>query len=81
MTFLSNYLEKHSQAIKRILGINSFQLQQLLTQAKIRHEQKLAEIEKKKLRLIADGGGRKRKLTIDDEIILALAYFRHFPTF
>ena len=81
MTFMSNYLEKHPEAIKRVLGINSFQLQQLLTQAKLRHEQKLAEIEKKKVRLIAGGGGRKRKLTIEDEIILTLAYLRHFSTF
>ena len=57
------------------------QLQNLIKQAKTLHNRKQAESESNKVRIIAKGGGRKPKLTIDEQILLTLVYLRHLRTF
>lgn len=57
------------------------QLQQLIAAAELLHQQKTREIEKRKVRIIKRGGGRKAKLLINDQIILTLVYLHHLPTF
>ena len=41
----------------------------------------LALLEAKKPRIIAGGGGRKPKLSLEEQIILTLVYLRHLTTF
>ncbi|WP_063800876.1 helix-turn-helix domain-containing protein [Mastigocoleus testarum] len=57
------------------------QLQQLLQNAERVHHQKQALLESKKVRIIEKGGGRKQKLSIQEQIILTLIYLRHMTTF
>ena len=38
-------------------------------------------IASKEKRLIKAGGGRKKTLKVEEEIILTLCYLRHMPTF
>jgi len=38
-------------------------------------------LESKKIRIISGGGGRKPKLSIQEQIILTLVYLRHMTTF
>ena len=45
MSLLLEYIEKHSKETKRLIGIDYEQLQQLFTQAEVRHHQKQVEIE------------------------------------
>lgn len=56
-------------------------LQQLLQNAERLHHQKQALLESKKIRIIEKGGGRKQKLSIQEQIILTLIYLRHMTTF
>lgn len=51
MSLLLKYIEKHPKQTKRLTRINYEQLQQLFTQAEVRHHQKQAEIENYKFRL------------------------------
>ncbi len=44
------------------------------------HNQKQVLSESKKVRIIAGGGGRKPKLSLEEEIILTLTYLRHLTT-
>ena len=57
------------------------QLQQLIQNVEKVHEQKQALLEEKKIRIIGKGGGRKQKLSIQEQIILTLIYLRHMTTF
>jgi hypothetical protein len=45
------------------------------------HQEQKAQLEKGKLRVNSPGGGRKPKLTIEEEICLTLFYLRQMPTF
>jgi DDE superfamily endonuclease/Helix-turn-helix of DDE superfamily endonuclease len=81
MSNLLEYIEQNPQESKRLIGLEYEQLKQLIEQAQLRHEQKKNEIEQKKVRLIKGGGGRKAKLSINEQLILTLVYLHHLPTF
>ena len=76
-----DYIVKNPKETKRLLGIDYEQLQQLIAIAELRHNQKQEEIEKKKIRIIKKGGGRKPQLEVTEQILLTLVYLRHSPTF
>lgn len=81
MTNIIAYIEQNPQESKRLIGLEYEQLQQLIQAAQFLHEKQRAEIEKNKVRIIKRGGGRKAKLSINEQIILTLVYLHHLPTF
>jgi hypothetical protein len=50
VSLLLEYIEKHPKETKRLTGIDYEQLQQLFTEAEVRHYQKQIEIESAKFR-------------------------------
>lgn len=74
-------IENNPKEIKRLLGIDQEQLQQLISHAELLHQQKQEEIERKKVRVNQKGGGKKSKLSPKKQILLTLIYLRHSPTF
>ena len=74
-------IEKNPKEVKRLLGIDREQLRQLMAQVELRHQQKQEEIERNKLRVNKKGGGKKPKLSKQEQILLTLVYLRHSPTF
>lgn len=81
MAKIVEYIEKHPKEVQRLVGLKPEQLNQLIENLVNRHNQKLAEIEKQKTRIISGGGGRKSKLSLKEQIILTLVYLRHLTTF
>ena len=81
MSNLLTYIEQNPQESKRLIGIEYEQVQQLIEQAQLLHRNKQLETEKTKVRIIKGGGGRKAKLSINEQIILTLVYLHHLPTF
>ena len=75
------YIEQNSLESKRLIGLEYEQLQQLIEAAQLRHETQRSELEKNKVRIIKGGGGRKAKLSINEQIMLTLVYLHHLPTF
>ena len=75
------YIQKHPQEVKRLLGIDFEQLQQLLEQGKFLHQKKQEEKEKQKIRIIKAGGGKSSKLSLEEQMLLTLVYLRHHLTF
>ena len=75
------YIHNNPKETKRIIGITYLQLNQLIESAlKINTNKKNANSMERKL-LIKSGGGRKKHLNPEDEIILTLYYLHHIPTF
>lgn len=81
MTNIIAYIDKNPEETQRLVGLKSEQLRQLIENAQILHNQKLAESEARKTRIIKGGGGRKVKLALEQQIILTLIYLRHLTTF
>ncbi|MEM6399187.1 MAG: transposase family protein [Cyanobacteria bacterium P01_D01_bin.116] len=81
MTSVLEYIEKNPKESQRLLGLKYEQLKQLLEKAIELHNCKIESTEKKKVRIIKGGGGRKPKLSLSEQIILTLTYLRHFTTF
>ncbi len=81
MANIPGYIANNPEEVQRLVGLKYQQLQQLIQNALIIHNQKLAEAEKQKIRIIKGGGGRKVKLTVEEQIILTLIYLRHLTTF
>lgn len=81
MSLTFDYIEKNSQETQRLVGLKYEQLQKLITQSQALHERKRASVESNKIRIIAAGGGRRPKLSIQNQILLTLVYLRHFTTF
>jgi DDE superfamily endonuclease/Helix-turn-helix of DDE superfamily endonuclease len=77
MTIIEDYLDRSPEQAKRIIGINIDQFQELVKQAEAIHHQK----QQARPRLIQAGGGRRRKLSVKQEILLTLVYLNQFPTF
>lgn len=75
------YIKEHPQEVKRLLGINYEQLEQLIEQGKILHQLKQKCIERNKIRIIKAGGGSPAKVSVEEQIILTLVYLRHHLTF
>lgn len=81
MSNILEYIDKNPDESQRLVGLKYDQLQQLLKNATELHNKKLAEIESRKVRIIKGGGGRKIKLSIEEQIILTLIYLRHLTNF
>ena len=81
MTNIVEYINKNSEETQRLVGLKYNQLQQLIHNAQVLHNQKLAEMSERKIRIIKAGGGRKVKLSVEEQIILTLIYLRHLTTF
>ena len=81
MSTVLEHIQNNPQDSQRLIGIKYEQLQKLLKQAiKLnKHKQELSL--SKKVRIIAAGGGRKPKLSPEEQIILTLTYLRHLTTF
>lgn len=75
------YINNHPKETKRIMGITYKQLMKLIENAQRIEKEKKQEIAKTEKRLIKAGGGRKKTLTHEEEIILTLYYLHHIPTF
>ena len=76
-----DYIQKHPQETKRLLGIDYEQLGKLLEQGKLLHQRKREKIEEKKIRIIKAGGGKEPKLSEEEQIVLILVYLRHHLSF
>jgi len=74
-------IESHPQSAKRLIGIDYEQFMALVALAEKRYLEKLAEIEKRKVRIIARGGGRKPEISPKSGVCLCLVYLRQKPTF
>ena len=81
MSNILEYIEQNPQESKRLIGLEYEQLQQLMEAAQLLHKTQQSEIEKNKVRIIKGGGGRKAKLSINEQITLTLVYLHHLPTF
>lgn len=81
MTNILEYIDNNSDETQRLIGLKYEQLQQLIKNATEVHNQKLAEAEEQKIRIIRGGGGRKVKLSVKEQIMLTLVYLRHLTTF
>ena len=76
-----HYIHSHPEETQRLVGVKYEQLEQIIKQAIARQTEKQQEIEAKKIRIINKGGGRKVKLSNEDQILLTLTYLRHLTTF
>jgi hypothetical protein len=81
MSGILKYIENNPQETQRLIGLKYEQLRQLLNKAIELHHHKQAIAESKKVRKIRAGGGRKPKLSLEEQIILTLTYLRHLTTF
>lgn len=81
MSSILEYIENNPQESQRLIGLKYEQLKQLLDRAIELHHQKQEMVESKKVRIIMGGGGRKPKLSLQEQIILTLTYLRHLTTF
>ncbi len=81
MNSILEYIQNHPQEAQRLLGFRYDQLKQLLQKAIELHHQKRALAESEKVRKIKARGGRKPKLSLEEQIILTLTYLRHLMTF
>ena len=81
MSTILEYIEKNPQETQRLIGVEYPELQQLIENLEQLHNEKQALIESNKTRIISGGGGRKPKLSTEEQIILTLVYLRHMTTF
>ncbi len=81
MNSMSGYIDKHPGEVQRLVGLNYDQLKQLIRQAITLRTQSESEAELKKTRIIKKGGGRKTKLSFEEQILLTLIYLRQLTTF
>ncbi len=81
MNSIPGYIDKHPQETQRLVGLNYGQLKKLIKQAIALHRQVDSEAELKKTRIIKKGGGRKTKLSLEEQILLTLIYLRQLTTF
>ena len=81
MNQILEYIYNHPSETKRIIGIGYEQLIKLIENAQRLEEEKKRLKELTEKTLIKPGGGRKRNLSQEEEIILTLYYLHHTPTF
>ncbi len=81
MSGILSYIQDNPQETQRLIGVKYEQLEQLIKQAIALHTEKQQKIEVEKIRIINKGGGRKVKLSNEDQILLTLTYLRHLTTF
>jgi hypothetical protein len=76
-----DYIQKYPHRTKQILGISYSQLQSLLNCALKRHQDIKTKLQSQKIRINAAGGGRREKLSTEEQVCLCLFYLRKMPTF
>jgi hypothetical protein len=76
-----DYIYQYPHRTNRILGIEYPQFLQLAEHAELKHREQQTEQQAQKIRVNAQGRGRKPLLSIAEEICLGLFYLRHYPTF
>ena len=81
MNSISGYIDKYPGEAQRLVGLNYDQLKQLINQVIALRTQSELEAELKKTRIIKKGGGRKTKLSFEEQILLTLIYLRQLTTF
>ncbi len=81
MSSVLDYIKNNPQETQRLIGLKYDQLEQLINLASALHTEKQKEIEAQKVRIINIGGGRKVKLSTEEQILLTLIYLRHLTTF
>ena len=81
MNSISGYIDKHPGEAQRLVSLNYDQLKQLINQVIALRTQSELEAELKKTRIIKKGGGRKTKLSFEEQILLTLIYLRQLTTF
>ena len=81
MTNPLQYIEKHPERAKQILGIDYQQWVALVEVAKFEEEKIRLAREQQKIRINKKGGGRPKKLRREEEVCLCIFYLRHLPTF
>ena len=81
MNSISGYIDKHPGEAQRLVGLNYDQLKQLINQVNALRTQSELEAELKKTRIIKKEGGRKTKLSFEEQILLTLIYLRQLTTF
>ena len=81
MTSPLKRIESHSQEARQLIGVDYDQFLTLVAFATEKHQQKQAEIEQKKTRINAKGGGRKPGISVGEGVCLCLVYLRQKPTF
>ena len=81
MNSISGYIDKNPGEAQRLVGLNYDQLKQLINQVLALRTQSELEAELKKTRIIKKGGGRKTKLSFEEQILLTLIYLRQLTTF
>jgi hypothetical protein len=75
------YINKNPRETQRLIGLGYPELQKLIQNAEKLHQEKQTLLESEKIRIISGGGGRKPKLSTEEQIILTLVYLRHMTTF
>ena len=81
MTNPLEYIEKYPERTKQLIGIDYQQWLALLGTAKIEEEKLQLAREQQKIRINKKGGGRPKKLTIEEEVCLCIFYLRQLVTF
>jgi hypothetical protein len=81
MSKILEHIRQNKSDSQRLTGLKYEQLEKLLEKAAKLHQEKQAQSSLKKIRIINAGGGRKPKLSVEDQIMLTLTYLRHLPTF
>jgi hypothetical protein len=77
MSSVLDHIKENPKETQRLIGLGYPELQQLIQNAEQLHYEKQSLLESNKIRIISGGGGRKPKLSIQEQIILTLVYLRH----
>ena len=72
MTQILEYINDHPKEIKIVIGITNEQFEKLVGNAQKLQLKKRQGIPSQEKRLIKAGGGRKKSLKVEEEIILTL---------
>jgi hypothetical protein len=72
MSSILEHINKNPQETQRLIGLEYDQLQILIQNAEKLHQEKQALLESQKIRIISGGGGRKPKLSTQEQILLTV---------
>ena len=81
MCIVLDYIEKYPLRTLQVLGISYEQWRSLTAKAIIKHKELKKIKENQKIRINAAGGGRPQKLSLKEQVVLCLFYFRQMPSF
>jgi len=72
MSSILEHINKNPEETQRLIGLEYDQLQLLIQNSEKLHQEKQALLEAQKIRMIAGGGGRKPKLSTEEQILLTV---------